>query len=358
MQLNESSRIIIEIRQPRSSQSYDSSTNVQVKGSSNKDVVGWSTASGQDRDSSRSMTMHRSISHPNLQLSRSSSSVLRYRASPSPEGRSEDRDDFGGPTAKKRKADTDSVPTSGNHVEEVSFNPSLADEPSGSVAPSPAIQVIGVDYLAKSDEASKDGVGLGLSNQSVKTLVYSPSADALRVAKGSSYTQLEDQKEAGIDYSLFTRVETAGWRILIPPNVVASFRSDDFGLMLKPKGLEEEEEEDDAAQGEGEEATEVVETEVSKGVVEMSPVDQRKAEMHPRQHRTLLERKEEDEEDVNVEGVSRIALRDDDRDDQEMCHDKDARSGVHSKRAACQGHHEDHEDVEMDKEHDELLEDD
>ncbi|KAF9350046.1 hypothetical protein BGX34_001443 [Mortierella sp. NVP85] len=351
MQLNESSRIVIEIRQPRTSQSYNSSTNVQVKDGSNKDAVGCSTASGQGRDLSRSMKMHRSISHPNLQLSRSSSSMLGYRASPSPEGRSEDRDDFGGPTAKKRKADTDSVPTPGNHIEEVSYNSSSTDEPS--VAPSPAIQVIGVDYLAKSDEASKDGVGLGLSNQSVKTLVYSPSADALRVAKGSSYTLLGNQKEAGIDYSLFTRVETAGWRILIPPNVVASFRSDDFGLMLKPKGLEE----DDAAQGEGEEATEVVETEVSKDVVEMSPTDQRKAEMHPRQHRTLLEEKEDEEEDVNVEGVSRIALRDD-RDDQEMCHDEDARSAVHSKRAGRQGQHEDHEDIEMDKEHDELLEDD
>lgn len=110
---------------------------------------------------------------------------------------------------------------------------SAAASSSGSI-----LQLVGVDYPS----SSKEGLGLGLSSSS-------PAIEALAVARASSYVPLEEQKELGIDYSLFTRVETAGWRILIPPNVTASFRSEDFGLLLKPKGGAEEEVEEESKNG-------------------------------------------------------------------------------------------------------------
>ncbi|KAF8924180.1 hypothetical protein BGZ47_004167, partial [Haplosporangium gracile] len=91
-----------------------------------------------------------------------------------------------------------------------------------------ATEVFGIDYLAQhqqqSDKKSSGLLGPGLSLPTSSTPSVDKTVDALQVAKASSYVVLEDQKEMGIDYSLFTRVETAGWRILIPPNVVASFR--------------------------------------------------------------------------------------------------------------------------------------
>ncbi|KAG0212876.1 hypothetical protein BGX31_001377 [Mortierella sp. GBA43] len=365
MQLNDTSRIVIEIRQPRSLQSYGSVNNLrdQVKISGNVDVPG--------RDFAKSMMMYRSTSHPNLQLARASSHAIVSRRSPSPERRrSEDREDISGPSTKKRKAETNP-----HHHH---------DEPSSAAAvtgPSPAIQVIGVDYLARNDEGTKDGaVGLGFSTQQGnKTLTSSPSIEALRVAKGSSYGPVEDQKEMGIDYSSFTRVETAGWRILIPPNVVASFRSEDFGLMLKPEGLEEDEATAAATAAAAVKNGEEISTDERKAI-EMSPMDQqRKAAdvYHPRQqqHRILSEAKDdndgddEDEEDVNVVGVSRIALRDDDRDELAAV-TTSAGGGAAAAAAAAaqtfvtppQQNDDDQdmcdnaEDVEMDK--DELLEDD
>lgn len=362
MQLNQSSRIVIEIRQPRSTQSYNSATNLheQVKDITGHDnVVGNAavTAPGQGTDLAKSMTMYRSSSHPNLQLSRSSSSVLGHGRSPSPDVQAEDREDFGGPSAKKRKADTGSVPSASGHgVNEESFVEHTVQKPSVPSAHSPAIQVIGVDYIAKSDEAvSKEGVGLGLSVQSNKTLTSSPTTEAFRVARGSSYVNLEDQKEMGLDYSQFTRVETAGWRILIPPNVVASFRSDDFGLMLKPKGLEEDEV---AASGD-------VETSATMMDERRGILDQRKSDGYQRQRQILIEAKEE-EEDVNVEGVSRIALRDDDRDELAAT----AAASIATSSAAgvttlAPGRRKqqdddqdmDEDDVDMGKDQDELLED-
>ncbi|KAF9936564.1 hypothetical protein BGZ65_002280 [Modicella reniformis] len=308
MQLNQSSKLVIEIQQPRSLQSYSSANNLRElsrASSDNNDVAGSGSATGQGRDYTKSM-MHRSISHPNLQLSRASSSVLGFRKSPPPERQSNGREDFEGPSAKKRKADPDAVSIIGGS--DGSSSPSnhhgsvTAQEVSSSnVSASSAVQVFGMDYLAKTDEAAANGL-----STAHKGLTSSPSLEALRVAKGSSYALLEDQKEMGIDYSMFTRVETAGWRILIPPNVVASFRSDDFGLMLKPKGLVHE----DAVIQEGEETTPVEE---GKGAI-------------GRQHHHLSEVEkveggddgddEEEEEDVNVEGVSRIALRDDVREEQ------------------------------------------
>ncbi|ORZ11033.1 hypothetical protein BCR41DRAFT_387649 [Lobosporangium transversale] len=223
MHLNESSKLVIEIHQPRSPQSY-----MQMA----------SNGSSSNR-ASHSAIIQRSNSQPNIMLARSSSSILGQRRSPSL-----DRSSCEGSSTKKR---TKAAVASASATATESFY-TITSQGHGSGAQKPqneastAIQVFGVDYLANNDEDAtmKDGqvhaeIGLGLS-----TMATSPTVEALRVAKGSSYALVEDQKkEMGIDYSMFTRVETAGWRILIPPNVVASFRSDEFGLMLKPKGIEE-----------------------------------------------------------------------------------------------------------------------
>jgi len=102
------------------------------------------------------------------------------------------------------------------------------------------LQVIGLNYTSPNNEQGTDSSQPSRSKYlqvpgRTTTTVDSPTLEALQVAQASSYVLLEDQKELGIDYSTFTRVETVGWRILIPPTVVASFRSEDFGLMLKPK---------------------------------------------------------------------------------------------------------------------------
>ncbi|KAF9114286.1 hypothetical protein BGX27_011264 [Mortierella sp. AM989] len=299
MQLDQTSKLVIEIRQPRSLQSYSSAATLNE-----------SYKAGEDMK-----TVHRSSSHPNLLLARPSSSVLGQRRSPSPECE--------GSSSKKRRGDSDSVPSGGNssidnedQASTTSDSSTVTEAAAAVVAAAAAqaqtqpsnggsaIQVFGVDYIAKSEETNgkEGGVGLGLSTSA---LTSSPTIEALQVAKGSSYVMLEDQKEMGIDYSLFTRVETAGWRILIPPNVVASFRSEDFGLMLKPKGLEELDSGEETGEVHSQEPTE------KKRDVSVDFRDQN-LEQHRAQHDG---EKDEEEEDVNVEGVRRIALRDDDRDE-------------------------------------------
>ncbi|KAF8940416.1 hypothetical protein BGZ58_006560 [Dissophora ornata] len=325
LQLSQSSKIVIEIRQPRLIQSYSNS----ISGNNSSSTGGNDAAADQD-----SKSMHRSNSQSNLQHARPSSTVLGYRRSPSP-----DRLDFGGSSSKKRRADSDSVPSGGSGSSDSSSCDSVNNEkmssssssssvaeaaaaavvaaaaaaaaaqsssqgPNSSSTPasSSAIQMFGIDYLTKTED-SKDGegrggVGLGLSTAA---LTSSPTIEALQVAKSSSYALLEDQKEMGIDYSLFTRVETAGWRILIPPNVVASFRSEDFGLMLKPKGVdvvEDQEYEVKEEEGEQEQDKWIKDLEAGRGLLVHNEGGQQ----------------QEDDDDVNVEGVRRIALRDDDRE--------------------------------------------
>lgn len=190
-----------------------------------------------------SQSLARSSSQPNL-LTRSSS-ILGRRRSASP---LDDKQDYS--SSNKRRA----VSVSGKEGDEEA-EPSAAEAAaaavvaaaaaaSGSISPSEktsmgGLQIIGVDYTDKSGPTK--GLGL-LMDTTTPTYVLSgadtssPSIKALGVARASSYAAVEDQKDLGIDYSLFTRVETAGWRILIPPNVTASFQSDDFGLVLKPKG--------------------------------------------------------------------------------------------------------------------------
>ncbi|KAF9965833.1 hypothetical protein BGZ70_004007 [Mortierella alpina] len=348
MQVSHSSKIVIEIRQPRSLQSYASATNLreQLKRSASDDDETHAVhAHGR--------TLHRATSHPNLSLAHSPSSVLGHRRSASP-----DEMDFG--ASKKRRADTEVV-AAGDKDEDgrvtcktAASVATVKGEGLGS-----AVQVFGMDYLARSGAEScankVEGLGLGLG-----LAATSPDVEALGVAKASSYVVLEDQKEMGIDYSLFTRVETAGWRILIPPNVVASFRSEDFGLMLKPKGLEEVEELDGQDSGHEEEGA----MESEEKVNEMQELGDKQ-----------VSEPEEDDEDVNVMGVSRIAIRDDDKDEVEEFNTKTVRDlNMHveagqgdASKSGSLDHpdgieavemDEEQGDVEMDREQDELLEDD
>ncbi|KAF9284174.1 hypothetical protein BGZ74_001787 [Mortierella antarctica] len=249
MQLHQSSKLVIEISQPMLSQAYPPA----------------------------SQSLVRSSSQPNLLMR--PSSVLGRRRSVSPADYTQD---YG--LSKKRRAES-LVGKEGD--EDQHQQQQEASEPSATEAAAAAVvaaaaaasgstvapekkmsslgglQIIGVDYINKS--SGNKGLGL-VDSTTTPTYVLSgsdttsPSIEALGVARASSYAPIEDQKELGIDYSLFTRVETAGWRILIPPNVTASFQSDDFGLVLKPKGPvqdvasgvvaeEEEEEEGEDVQG-------------------------------------------------------------------------------------------------------------
>lgn len=224
LNLDQNSKLVIEISQPRLLQSFRSLTSLR------------STSQPRDR------VVRHAISHPDL-LQRSASSILGLRRSASPDSMS-----FG--SSKKRRADSvfdgvrdmdDMAPAMSKMGSSSSAAATAAAAVVAAAAASAAassngshLQLIGTDYAS-----SKENLGLGLTSSSASS---SPAIEALAVARASSYVPLEEQKELGIDYSLFTRVETAGWRILIPPNVVASFRSEDFGLLLKPKGGEEEKE--------------------------------------------------------------------------------------------------------------------
>ncbi|KAF9210124.1 hypothetical protein BGZ49_005520 [Haplosporangium sp. Z 27] len=359
LQLDQTSKLVIEIQQPRSLQSYPSTVNLNE-----------SFKKGETNGSADN-TIHPS----------DTPSVLGQRRFPSL-GQLECE----GSSSKKRRSDSNSVPSGGSsgNDNEVTEATAAAVEAAAAAAQASqaqqclngasAVHVFGVDYIAKSDDNNaKDVVGLGLSTPA---LASSPMIEALQVAKGSSYIMLEDQKEIGIDYSLFTRVETAGWRILIPPNVVASFRSEDFGLMLKPKGLEKI---DIGEENEEGYPREPERKEISREFEHQSPGQRQAVE------------KEEEEEDVNIEGVRRIALRDDDKDeprivavaervkyeqsiqddDQEMQGDEmdistsattitaNSKSNILKTERPAQeiGSREQQGDIEMDKEQDELLDD-
>ncbi|KAG0230525.1 hypothetical protein BGX31_005807 [Mortierella sp. GBA43] len=240
VQLSQSSKVVIEITQPRALQAFTGF----------EDVPEPLFHPSQQR----MRTLRHTVSQPNLMMSRSTSSVLGRRRSASP-------DDMSFGSSKKRRADSvsgsakddDEVDARLGSQTPVSTSAAVAEAAAAAVVAAAAnaarqqqqqqqqkspkdngtdIPIVGMDMIAGN---TKD-VGLGVSVLSVvEPTIDSPTIEALGVAKASSYVPLEDQKEMGIDYSLFTRVETAGWRILIPPNVVASFRSEDFGLTLKPK---------------------------------------------------------------------------------------------------------------------------
>ncbi|KAF9903289.1 hypothetical protein EC991_004017 [Linnemannia zychae] len=244
MKMSQSSRVVIEITQPRST--FDRSSTI----SGFDDVPRPLLLSAASSSGPRRALRH-AVSQPNLLVRNSSSVLERRRRSVSPPGRSDvdgGEDGFG--SSKKRRADSLSrdedvvvmatTPSSSSSVAEaaaaavVAAAANAARQSNSSSAAGGSVQIIGHDY------SKKEVVGLGVvmdDDQVNDSTCSSPMIDALDVARASSYVSLEDQKELGIDYSLFTRVETAAWRILIPPNVTASFRSEDFGLTLKPKAI-------------------------------------------------------------------------------------------------------------------------
>ncbi|KAF9275052.1 hypothetical protein BGZ68_000162 [Mortierella alpina] len=244
LQLSKSSKVVIEITQPRGVQAFEHSPRSST-------FTAFSQTPGPLVRSIR-----HSASHPNL-LVRSASSILGRRRSASPDG--DEYESYG--TSKKRRAEPLSS-ARGDEDEEDSPSPLTSASASAAAAEAAAaavvaaaasaarrqnsnkdaclnipasggLQIVGVDFIGNKADGHKE-IGLGVQVPNCGSIT-SPALEALDVAKASSYTALEDQKELGIDYSQFTRVETAGWRILIPPNVVASFRSEDFGLVLKPK---------------------------------------------------------------------------------------------------------------------------
>ncbi|KAF9115607.1 hypothetical protein BGX27_007186 [Mortierella sp. AM989] len=240
--LARSSKIVIEITQSRDLQSFKPSRSSSFSAFEN-------VPSPPIQQAQRSL--RHTVSQSNL-VARSTTSILGRRRSVSPDGL-----DLG--SAKKRRAD--SISSSARDGEEGGLNSSASAAEAAAAAvvaaaasaarqqnsaresavrlintasPSGGLQIVGLDYLEEKRNESSKEIGLGV--QVPSTLgVESPVIEALSVTKAPSYVLLEEQKELGIDYSLFTRVETATWRILIPPNVVASFRSEDFGLTLKPK---------------------------------------------------------------------------------------------------------------------------
>ena len=247
MKMSQSSKVVIEITQPRSTFDRSSSSSSLSGFDDVPRPLLLSASSGHPR-----RALRHAVSQPNLLVRNSSSVLERRRRSVSPSGSGHDgidgnsgEDGFG--SSKKRRAD--SLSRDEDVVTSIPSSSSVAEAAAAAVVAAAAntvrqnnstaggVQIIGQDY------SKKEVVGLGVvmddDTATSTNGCNSPMIGALDVAKASSYVSLEDQKELGIDYSLFTRVETAAWRILIPPNVTASFRSEDFGLTLKPKAISE-----------------------------------------------------------------------------------------------------------------------
>lgn len=353
--LSQCSKIVIEIHQPHNAQAYTSAISLAPTGASATQQQ--QEQMGSKKESGLPVEL-RKTSAAAAHLARSSSSIIGHR-------RSASRDLVSYGACKKRRADSvddaSGLRSERDPLEEEDEDAELHEEEdvngdedekaTGSVAEAAtaaaavvaaaaaqantkksvdvgvdeernkpeisngagpdAIQVFGIDYLAQHqqqpDKKSTGLLGLGLGLPSSSSSSVDKTVDALQVARASSYVVLEDQKEMGVDYSLFTRVETAGWRILIPPNVVASFRSEDFGLMLKPKGLADADMQDqhDAA------PTQEKEHQHMKKEVLGEKVLRREDEEEQEEEEVLAFENNEDD-DVGTEGVRRIALRDDD----------------------------------------------
>ncbi|ORZ25010.1 hypothetical protein BCR41DRAFT_348891 [Lobosporangium transversale] len=272
MKLSQSSKVVIEITQPRH-RAFESS---RSRSSSLAAAFGSAPAPfyPQQQYGGGKLLRH-AISQPNM-LIHSTSSILGQRRSASPDeegmvlGSSKKHcaGSLSGPKEEERgsgdinKSNDDDASAiftgratsivAGNPTQKQRGIPTLSTTASAFIRP----QTTGLNSTHKDGHAAgyKDKIGLDVrvalygSNSETdvepkytasanegKSTVGSPMIEALGVAKASSCMKFEHQKELGIDYSFFTRVETAGWRILIPPNVVASFRSEDFGLTLKPK---------------------------------------------------------------------------------------------------------------------------
>ncbi|KAF9135632.1 hypothetical protein BGW39_001512 [Mortierella sp. 14UC] len=349
--LSQCSKIVIEIHQPRNAQAYTSGVSLpsasqhQQREEGNKKEEEAGPIKQQKKTTASFLAQHH--------LARSSSSIIGHRRSASRDlvsygackkRRAGSVDDAGGAFSRSEDSleeededqlqedDEGDVVNDDQEEEDEKKGSSIVAENATMVAAAAAaqaskptasvdainadagstIQVFGIDYLAQHQQADKKSATselLGLPSTS-SSASMNKTVDALQVARASSYVILEDQKEMGVDYSLFTRVETAGWRILIPPNVVASFRSEDFGLMLKPKGLVDT---TDMLEGE----------EVVSGSGQQYQRQEERQEEKKGVRRVVDEEDDEEEEegsgygrdeddDVGTEGVRRIALRDDD----------------------------------------------
>ncbi|KAF9922264.1 hypothetical protein FBU30_007672 [Linnemannia zychae] len=248
MKMSQSSKVVIEITQPRST--FDRSSSSPLSGF--EEVPRPLLLSAPSGDVPRHRSLRHTVSQPNLLVRNSSSVLERRRRSVSPPSNSRgniegDEEGFG--SSKKRRADslsrddnsaTTTIPSSSSVAEAAAAAVVAAAANAARQNTASGIQIIG----NQQDYSKKEIVGLGVvmdheDGRNSTSGCPSPLIEALDVAKSPSYVSLEDQKELGIDYSLFTRVETAAWRILIPPNVTASFRSEDFGLTLKPKAVSE-----------------------------------------------------------------------------------------------------------------------
>ncbi|KAG9066955.1 hypothetical protein KI688_012867 [Linnemannia hyalina] len=373
--LSQCSKIVIEIHQPRNAQAYTSAVSLAPTSAS-------ATQQQQEqvngkKESGLPIELRKTSAAAAL-LARSSSSIIGHR-------RSASRDLVSYGACKKRRADSvddanglrserDSLEEEDEEEEEdvngdedEKSTDSVAEAAAAAVvaaataqanakqsdvdvdeerskheisngAGQDAIQVFGIDYLAQHqqqpDKKSTGLFGLGLGLPSSSSSSFDKTVDALQVARASSYVVLEDQKEMGIDYSLFTRVETAGWRILIPPNVVASFRSEDFGLMLKPKGLADADVQDqhDAAPTREQEHQHMQKEVLGERVL-------RREDEEEQEEEEVLAFENNEEDDVGTEGVRRIALRDDDSQAEESVAAVKSVSYYHRHTLHQQQHH-------------------
>ncbi|KAG0325669.1 hypothetical protein BGZ99_000317 [Dissophora globulifera] len=243
MRLGQSSKVVIEITQPRQLQVFKPSRSASF--ASFEHVPG---------PLNERKSLRHTASQPNL-LMRSGTSVLGRRRSASPDGVA-----FG--SSKKRRADStsrsrDEDDSCSSEIPSASASAAAASAAAAAVVAaaanaarqqqqqtgikkgsSSAAQLASLDHdsLEKALGGSHQaGLGLGVHVSGTESMLEFPAIETLKIANISSFVALEDQKDLGIDCSLFTRVETAAWRILIPPNVEASFRSEDFGLTLRPK---------------------------------------------------------------------------------------------------------------------------
>ncbi|KAF9958090.1 hypothetical protein BGZ72_000895 [Mortierella alpina] len=217
LQLSKSSKVVIEITQPRGVQAFEHSPRSSMF-----------TAFNQTPGPLVRSIRH-SVSHPNL---------LKRRADPLLSVRDDEGDEDSTSTMTSASASAAAAEAAAAAVVAAAANAARRQNSTLNTPAPGGLQIVGVDFVGNKADGHKE-IGLGVQVPNCGSIT-SPALEALDVAKASSYTALEDQKELGIDYSQFTRVETAGWRILIPPNVVASFRSEDFGLVLKPKVEEAE----------------------------------------------------------------------------------------------------------------------
>jgi len=226
VQLCQGSKVVIEITQPRPLlQAFEPLCSVQKPFPETEDVPRPLLLTQQ-----KGRSLRHTVSQPNLMMmmmTRSTSSVLGRRRSVSPPD-----DDMAFGSSKKRRSDSvsgsvkedDDETTTGaagiNLLTPASASASAVvaaavnaarqqqQQQESCTGNRSGLQIVGMEYEDKKMDMmtsnSKD-IGLGVRVPSeTGGMVESPTIEALSVAKASSYAPLEEQKELGIDYSLFT----------------------------------------------------------------------------------------------------------------------------------------------------------